>query len=82
MSRFTPRPKSLRELDAEVLRWNENVPAGTEVFYHPVIGKMPAFRTVTTGAAFVLSSHTACVSIKRVPGINGGIVALDALEVA
>lgn len=77
-----PRQKSAAELAEQVRLFNENCPVGTEVFYHPVIGRPESCRTKVTARAFVLSGHTACCVVARVPGINGGVVALDALEVA
>ena len=71
------KQKTLAELDKQVAVWNQTVPIGSEVEYHPVIGETAHRVTKTRSAAFVLSGHTACVFLEG----KAGCVALDACVV-
>lgn len=72
------RAKTLSQLEKQVREFNENCPVGTDVFYHPVIGRPACEQTKVRHPAYVLSGHTAVCFVEGV----SGCVALDALEVA
>lgn len=72
------KQKTLAELDKQVAVWNQTVPIGSEVEYHPVIDESDCRVTKTRSAAFVLSGHTACVFVEG----QTGCVALDACVVS
>ena len=71
--------KTAKQLEKQVTDWNRDVPVGTKVKYHPVIGEKFDFQFFDTATqAYVLSGHTAVVHLAG----KSGCVALDACEVA
>jgi hypothetical protein len=70
--------KTLAQLEKQCHIWNRACPIGTEVQYHPVIGR-PEYRLrKTKTGAYVLSGHTAVIWLEG----ESGCVALDAVEFA
>ena len=57
------RPPSLKSLMAQCQNFNQRVPVGSEVWYHPVIGEANAAKYVTKTEAYILSGHTAVVHL-------------------
>ncbi len=72
-----PKQKSLTELEAICIVWNDRYPIGSEVKFHPVIGRDAHRVCKTKSNAYVLSGHTPVISLEGVPGC----VALEACEV-
>jgi len=73
-----PSPSSARSTAAMQRRcddFNADHPAGTVVFYHPVIGEPECQMLKVRGDAYVLSGHTPVVFLEG----KAGCVALDAL---
>jgi hypothetical protein len=68
------RPKCQTELARQCDSWNARVPVGSEVEYHPVIGRPEHRVRKTRSAAFILSGHTVCVFLEG----ESGCVAVDA----
>lgn len=69
------RQKPVEQLQAEVDRFNQNVPEGAPVRYRSSPGADP-IDTVTRSDAWLLSGHTGVVLIEGV----SGAVALEAIE--
>jgi hypothetical protein len=67
------RKVSPRKLVAD---WNAKHPIGTEVCFHPVIGRSECRAGKTTSLAWVLSGHTAVVFLSS----ERGCVAIEACE--
>ena len=66
---------SLRSLRSQVEEWNTHYPIGTEVVFHPVIGRELNTRIRKTRTeAQILGDHTAIVFLDG----ESGCVALDA----
>jgi len=73
-----PHTRSIAQLEKQCEVWNRACPIGTEVNYHPVIGR-PEYRTRKTRSfAQVLGGHTAVIWLEG----ESGCVALDAVEFA
>jgi hypothetical protein len=68
------KPPKLSELLTRCDAWNKAHPVGTEVEFHPIIGKPDHRVTRTRTEAYVMSAHTAVVFVEGV----AGCVALDA----
>jgi hypothetical protein len=65
-------------LEKRCREWNEKHPIGTEVKYHPVIGRPEHRLRKTRTTAQVLSGHTAVLWLEQ----ESGCVALEACEPA
>jgi hypothetical protein len=72
-----PKPKTQKQLEAQVADWNAKYKVGQLVRYYPTLGNRDRWETHTTSSnAYVLSGHTAVVHLLS----KSGCVALDNLE--